>query len=154
MSNPQLDALRAMSPRSRLLQLAQWGVNKRDWEELVRMGEGANLKMEEMNGGDLAARVGRWKAVAKFVNGYCGLAHALGVLDFVSHEHEMWCDRVNDQTEGILTHSQQRRFEAQYDRLLGGHRSAEGWLRWMVSCVSGRMEMLANCLESASGATG
>ena len=147
MSNPQLDALRAMSPRYRLLALAQLGLNKIDWEELLAMGEAAN--MEETNGGDLAARIERWNAVAYFVNGYCGLAHAFGVLDFFSEEHEAWCDVVMDQTarrigDGILTLSQQRRFEAQYDRLLGGHRSAEGWLRWMVSCVSGRMEMLAN----------
>ena len=153
----QMDALRAMSPRSRLLALAQLCLEKRDWEELLAMGEAA--KMEETNGGDLAARIERWMAVEQCVNAYSGLAHAFGALDFFSEEHEMWCDLVNDQIaqgmgDGILTRSQQRRFEAQYDRLLGGHRAAEGWLRLMVSRVSGRMEMLANCLESASGATG
>ena len=158
MSNPQSVAFRAMSPRSRLLQLAQWGLNKMDWEELLAMGESA--KMEETNGGDLAARIGRWKAVATFVNGYSGIALTFGVLDFFFYEeHEMWCGQVNNQIsqrigEGILTHSQQRRFEEQHDSLVGGHRVAEGWLRDMVSRVSGRLEMLASCLESASGATG
>ena len=47
MSHPQLDALRAMSPRSRLLQLVQWGVNKMDWAEVLAMGEAAMRKMEE-----------------------------------------------------------------------------------------------------------
>ena len=51
MSHPQLDALRLMSPRSRLMQLVQWGVNKRDWAELLAMGEAAMTKMEEANGG-------------------------------------------------------------------------------------------------------
>ena len=78
------------------------------------MGEAANL--EETNGGDLASIIERWNAVATHVNGHCGLARAFGVLDFFSEEHEMWCDQVNDQItqrigEGILTHSQQRRFE-------------------------------------------
>ena len=99
----------------------------------------------------------RWKAVKKFVNGYSGLALAFGALDFFCGEHETWCGLVNDQTEqgmgdGILTRSQQRRFEAQYDSLVGGNRAAEGWLREMVSNVKGRLEMLADCLESASGA--
>ena len=49
----QLDALRAMSPRSRLLALAQMGVMKSDWEDLVAMGEAVN--MEETHGGDLVA---------------------------------------------------------------------------------------------------
>ena len=147
-----MDALRAMSPRSRTLALTQLGVEKRDWEELLAMGEAA--KMEETSGGDLAARIERWMAVSKFVNGYCGLAHAFGALDFFSEEHEMWCDLVNDEIahgmgDGILTSSQQRRFEVQYGRLLGAHRAAEGWLRWMVSRVSGRVEMLANSRESA-----
>ena len=66
MLHPQLDALRAMSPRSRLLQLVQWDVNKRDWEELLAMGEAA--KMEETNGGDLAARIERLEAIKKFVH--------------------------------------------------------------------------------------
>ena len=49
------DALRAMSPRSRTLALAQFGlVGARDWEELQTMGEAAQI--EERSGGDLAAR--------------------------------------------------------------------------------------------------
>ena len=78
-----------------------------------------------------------------------GLALAFGALDFFSEEHEMWCDLVNDQIaqgmgDGILTRSQQRRFEAKYDNMLGGHRAAEEWLRWMLTHVSGRREMLGN----------
>ena len=49
----RLDALRAMSPRSRFLALAQIGVMKSDWEDLVAMDEAAN--MEETHGGELAA---------------------------------------------------------------------------------------------------
>ena len=147
------DALRAMSPRSRTLALAQFGlVGARDWEELQTMGEAAQI--EERSGGDLAARIERWKAVERFVTGYRGLALASGalggqVLDFYCVEHEMWCWQVTDQIaqgmgDGILTRSQQRRFEAKYDRMLGGHRAAEEWLRWMLRHLSGRREMLGN----------
>ena len=90
----------------------------------------------------------------RFVTGYRGLALASGalggqVLDFYCVEHEMWCWQVTDQIaqgmgDGILTRSQQRRFEAKYDRMLGGHRAAEEWLRWMLRHVSGRREMLGN----------
>ena len=97
MSHPQLDALRLMSPRSRLMQLVQWGVNKGDWAELLAMGEAAMTKMEEANGGDPAARIERLEAIKTFVQHYVGLAIPFGVLDFSSHEHEMWCDRVHDQ---------------------------------------------------------
>ena len=50
----EADALRAMSPRSRTLALAQFGLGARDWEELQTMGEAAQI--EERSGGDLAAR--------------------------------------------------------------------------------------------------
>ena len=141
------DALRAMSPRSRTLALAQFGLGASDWEELQTMGEAAQI--EERSGGDLAARIERWKAVERFVLGYRGLALAFGALDFYCEEHEMWCGQVTDQIaqgmgDGILTRSQQRRFEAKYDRMLGGHRAAEEWLRWMLRHVSGRREMLGN----------
>ena len=76
------DALRAMSPRSRTLALAQFGlVGARDWEELQTMGEAAQI--EERSGGDLAARIDRWKAVERFVTCYRGLAFAFGALDFL-----------------------------------------------------------------------
>ena len=109
------------------------------------MGEAAQI--EERSGGDLAARIERWKAVERFVLGYRGLALAFGVLDLYCEEHEMWCGQVTDQIaqgmgDGILTRSQQMRFEAKYDRMLGGHRAAEEWLRWMLRHVSGRREML------------
>ena len=146
MSHPQLDALRLMSPRSRLMQLLQWGVNKGDWEELLAMGEAA--KMKGTNSGDLAARMERLEAVTEFVAGYVGLLRAFGVLDFSSHEHEMWCDQVLDQ----IRQPQELSLEEQYASLVGGHQAAEGWLREMGSNVEGRLEMLANCLESASGA--
>ena len=141
------DALRAMSPRSRTLALAQSGLGARDWEELQTRAEAAQIK--ERSGGDLAARIERWKAVEGFVLGYRGLALASGALDFYCVEHEMWCWQVTDQIaqgmgDGILTRSQQRRFEAKYDRMLGGHRAAEEWLRWMLRHVSGRREMLGN----------
>ena len=142
MSHPQLDALRLMSPRSRLMQLVQWGVNKRDWAELLAMGEAA--KMEETNGGDLAARIERLEAIKKFVHGYAGLAITFGVLDFSSDEHQMWCDQIRQPQELSL--------EEQYASLVGGNQAAEGWLREMGSNVEGRLEMLGNCLESASGA--
>ena len=48
----QLDALRAMSPRSALQWLVQIGLEKEDWEELLAMGEAA--KMQETIGGNLA----------------------------------------------------------------------------------------------------
>ena len=54
-------------------------------------------KMEEANGGDPAARIERLEAVKKFVASYAGLSKTFGVLDFSSHEHEMWCDQVLDQ---------------------------------------------------------
>ena len=148
MSHPQLDALRLMSPRSRLMQLVQWGVNKRDWAELLAMGEAAMTKMEEANGGDPAARIERMEAIKKFVQGYAGLAIPFLVLDFSSDEHEMWCDRVLDQ----IRQPQELSLEEQYASLVGGNQAAEGWLREMGSNVEGRLEMLANCLESASGA--
>lgn len=44
--------------------------------------------------------------------------------------------------EGVRTHSQQRRFEEQYDSVVGGTRAAAGWLRSMVIRVSERLEML------------
>ena len=81
-----------------------------------------------------------------------------GVLDFFTEEHEMWCDRVLDLIRQPLgggtqpTHPQRSRFEEHYASLVGGNRAAEGWLREMVSNVKGRLEMLADCLESASGA--
>ena len=127
MSHPQLDALRLMSPRSRLMQLVQWGVNKRDWAELLAMGEAA---------------------IKKFVMGYAGLAITFRVLDFSSEAHEMWCDRVLDRIRQL----QELSLEEQYASLVGGNQAAEGWLREMGSNVEGRLEMLANCLESASGA--
>ena len=148
MSHPQLDALRLMSPRSRLMQLVQWGVNKRDWAELLAMGEAAMTKMEEANGGDPAARIKRMKAIKKFVMGYAGLAITFQVLDFSSDEHQMWCDQVLDQ----IPEPQELSLEEQYASLVGGNQAAEGWLREMGSNVEGRLEMLANCLESASGA--
>ena len=74
----QMDALRAMSPRSRTLALTQLGVEKEDWEELLAMGEAA--KMEETSGGDLAARIERWMAVSKIVNGY-----STSVTEFRGH---------------------------------------------------------------------
>ena len=148
MSHPQLDALRLMSPRSRLMQLVQWGVNKRDWAELLAMGEAAMTKMEEANGGDPAARIERMEAIKKFVMGYAGLAITFGVLDFSSDEHQMWCDRVLDR----IRQPQELSLEEQYASLVGGNQAAEGWLREMGSNVEGRLEMLANCLESASGA--
>ena len=148
MSHPQLDALRLMSPRSRLMQLVQWGVNKGDWAELLAMGEAAMTKMEEANGGDPAARMERLEAVKNFVFGYAGLAITFGVLDFSSDEHEMWCDRVL----GRIRQPQELSLEEQYVSLVGGNQAAEGWLREMGSNVEGRLEMLANCLESASGA--
>ena len=148
MSHPQLDALRLMSPRSRLMQLVQWGVNKRDWAELLAMGEAAMTKMEEANGGDPAARIERMEAIKKFVAGYWGLAIPFWVLDFSSDEHAMWCDRVLDQ----IRKPQELSLEEQYASLVGGNQAAEGWLREMGSNVEGRLEMLANCLESASGA--
>ena len=144
MSHPQLDALRLMSPRSRLMQLVQWGVNKRDWAELLAMGEAAMTKMEEANGGDPAARIERMEAIKKFVLGYAGLAITFRVLDFSSDEHQMWCDQIRQPQELSL--------EEQYASLVGGNQAAEGWLREMGSNVEGRLEMLANCLESASGA--
>ena len=148
MSHPQLDALRLMSPRSRLMQLVQWGVNKRDWAELLAMGEAAMTKMEEANGGDPAARIERMEAIKKFVMGYAGLAITFRVLDFSSDEHQMWCDQVLDQ----IRQPQELSLEEQYASLVGGNQAAEGWLREMGSNVEGRLEMLANCLESASGA--
>ena len=148
MSHPQLDALRLMSPRSRLMQLLQWGVNKGDWAELLAMGEAAMRKMEETNCGDLAARIERLEAVKEFVHGYACLAITFGVLDFFSEEHEMWCHQVLD----LIEHPQRSRFEEHYDSLVGGNRAAESWLREMVSNVRVRLEMLANSLESASGA--
>ena len=106
----EADALRAMSPRSRTLALAQFGlVGARDWEELQTMGEAAQI--EERSGGDLAARIERWKAVERFVLGYRGLALTFEVLDFYCEEHEMWCGQVTDQIaqgtgDGSLTRSQ------------------------------------------------
>ena len=154
---PQLDELRLMTPRSRVLWVAQWaGLNRRDWEELLAMGEAA--KMKETNGGDLAARMERLEAVTKFVARYVGLSRAFRVLDFSSEAHEMWCDRVLDLIRQPLgggtqpTHPQRSRFEEHYASVVGGNRVAEGWLREMVSNVKGRLEMLADCLESASGA--
>ena len=144
---PQLDELRLMTPRSRVLWVAQWaGLNRRDWEELLAMGEAA--KMKETNGGDLAARMERLEAVTKFVAGYVGLSRAFRVLDFSSEAHEMWCDRVLDR----IRQPQELSLEEQYASLVGGNQAAEGWLREMGSNVEGRLEMLANCLESASGA--
>ena len=122
------------------------GVNRGDWEELLAMGEAA--KMKETNGGDLAARMERLEAVTKFVAGYVGLSRAFRVLDFSSEAHEMWCDRVLDQ----IRQPQELSLEEQYASLVGGNQAAEGWLREMGSNVEGRLEMLANCLESASGA--
>ena len=159
MSHPQLDELRLMTPRSRILWVAQWaGVNRLDWEELLGMGEAAMTKMEEANGGDPAARMERLEAIKHVVAGYAGLALTFGVLDFSSEEHKMWCDRVLDLIRQPLgggtqpTHPQRSRFEEHYASLVGGNRVAEGWLREMVSNVKGRLEMLADCLESASGA--
>ena len=148
MSHPQLDALRLMSPRSRLMQLVQWGVNKGDWAELLAMGEAAMTKMEEANGGDPAARIERMEAIKKFVSIYAGLAITFRVLDFSLDEHQMWCDQVLDQ----IQQPQELSLEEQYASLVGGNQAAEGWLREMGSNVEGRLEMLANCLESASGA--
>ena len=127
----EADALRAMSPRSRTLALAQFGlVRARDWEELQTMGEAAQI--EERSGGDLA--------VERFVTCYRGLALAFGALDFYCEEHEMWCGQVTDQiAQGM---GEGASFEAKYDRMLGGHRAAEEWLRWMLRHVSGRREML------------
>ena len=144
----EADALRAMSPRSRTLALAQFGLlGARDWEELQTMGEAAQI--EERSGGDLAARIERWKAVERFVTCYRGLALASGALDFYCVEHEMWCWQVIDQIaqgmgEGMGNWQviDQMRFEAKYDRMLGGHRAAEEWLRWMLTHVKGRREML------------
>ena len=97
MSHPQLDELRLMTPRSRILWVAPWaGVNRLDWEELLGMGEAAMTKMEEANGGDPAARMERLEAIKQFVVGYAGLALTFGVLDFSSEEHKMWCDQVLD----------------------------------------------------------
>ena len=146
MSHPQLDSLRLMSPRSRLMQIEQMGVNKGDWAELLAMGEAA--KMKETNGGDLAARMERLEAVTTFVARYVGLSRAFRVLDFSSEAHEMWCDRVLDR----IRQPQELSLEEQYASLVGGNQAAEGWLREMGSNVEGRLEMLANCLESASGA--
>ena len=118
----QLDALRAMSPRSALQWLVQMGLEKEDWEELLAMGEAA--KMQETIGGNLAARVERWNVVAKLVNGYCGLALTCGHLDFCSEEHEAWCDRIDEQValnigDSILTSAQQRRFDTMYSSVVG-----------------------------------
>ena len=144
---PQLDELRLMTPRSRVLWVAQWaGLNRRDWEELLAMGEAA--KMKETNGGDLAARMERLEAVTKFVARYVGLSRAFRVLDFSSEAHEMWCDRVLDR----IRQPQELSLEEQYASLVGGNQAAEGWLREMRSNVEGRLEMLTNSLESASGA--
>ena len=110
------------------------------------MGEAA--KMKETNGGDLAARMERLEAVTKFVARYVGLSRAFRVLDFSSEAHEMWCDRVLDR----IRQPQELSLEEQYASLVGGNQAAEGWLREMRSNVEGRLEMLANCLESASGA--
>ena len=156
----QLCALHAMSPRSRVLQLMQWGVGRGDWEALQEIGEAAT--MEEANYqyySPLAGKLKRWTAVATFVNGYSGLACMFRALDFISEEHEARSVRVNEQTEAgigdvIRTHSQQLRFEEQYSILVGGHPNAEGWLRLMVDRVRERWEMLANSLASDSGATG
>ena len=144
----EADALRAMSPRSRTLALAQFGLlGARDWEELQTRAEAAQI--EERSGGDLAARIERWKAVERFVTCYRGLALASGALDFYCVEHEMWCWQVIDQIaqgmgEGMGNWQviDQMRFEAKYDRMLGGHRAAEEWLRWMLTHVKGRREML------------
>ena len=118
MSHPQLDELRLMTPRSRILWVAQWaGVNRLDWEELLGMGEAAITKMEEANGGDPAARMERLEAIKQFVVGYAGLALTFGVLDFSSEEHKMWCDRVLDLIQQPLgggtqpRTSEQRRFQ-------------------------------------------
>ena len=136
----QLDALRAMSPRSRVRQLLQLGFEKSDWEELLASGEAAT--MEEMNGSQ-AAKMKRWNAVALFVTGYCGLARAFWALDFISEEHEAWCNRVNEEVEaGAGPWWEQRRFEEQYGILVGGHTNAEGWLRSMVIRVGERLDTM------------
>ena len=131
MSHPQLDELRLMTPRSRVLWVAQWaGLNRRDWEELLARGEA--VKMKETNGGDLAARMERLEAVTKFVAGYVGLSRAFRVLDFSSEAHEMWCDQVLDRTR----QPQELSLEEQYASLVGGNQAAEGWLREMESNVA------------------
>ena len=98
---------------------------KRDWEKLLAMGEAA--KREEANGGDLAADIEKWRATRSFVNRYSSLARAFTVLDFLSNEHEEWCDLLNRLTtlgieDDVSTHSHRMRFEAQHGRVVGRKR--------------------------------
>ena len=74
----------------------------------MAMGEAAMTKMEEANGGDLAARIERMEAIKKFVSIYAGLAITFRVLDFSSDEHQMWCDQVLDLDGSYVVHRVRR----------------------------------------------
>ena len=124
----QMHALHTMSPRSRIL-------------ELIHLGEEA--KRMETNGAVLETRIRKWKAVGKFVTGYCDLAW----LGFLSEEHDVWCGEICYQAalrEAVLpvSYSQRRHFEKQYCTLVSDKENLEDWLDSMVSRVREHLEML------------
>ena len=126
-------ALRAMPLRPRVLELARWGV----WSELLAMGEEAT---REETDDSRASKMEKWIAVARFMNGYCGLAHVLWVLEFFHKEHKAWCNAINEQPSDVVI---RMNFEEQYS-ILVGHPCAEDWLRLVVVRVRERWEMGSN----------
>ena len=134
-------ALRAMPLRPRVLELARWGV----WSELLAMGEEAT---REETDDSRASKMEKWIAVARFMNGYCGLAHEFLVLEFFHAEHKAWCNAINEQSPDVVI---RMGFEEQYGILVGGHPCAEDWPRLMVGRVRERCEMMANSLASDFG---
>ena len=128
----QMHALHTKLPRSRIL-------------ELMHLGEEA--KRMETNGAVFATRIRKWKAVGKFVIGYCALARKFGLLGFLSEEHDVWCGEICYQAalrEAVLpvSYSQRRHFEKQYCTLVSDKENVEDWLDSMVSRVREHLEML------------
>ena len=152
----QLVTLQSLSPRSLLMELMGMGLMKEDWQELLALGEKASRAPEDQ--GDLAAKVGRWETVTSFVIGYCGVAKAFGALQFLSEQHEAWCDWILEEIEqgigDIQTRTQQERFERRYQSLVGGNGAAETHLRLMVERVRGRLRMLIECIDDSVTAVG